>query len=564
MPGTTFLRSLTLSNVFGVCGELTIQPCTNLIVLAGPNHCGKTKLLDAIWLALSDDLGNLGPEICNRYSTGSGGPMLIRLELETDVLVPTTDGHVSSAYSLNEPEFLRAPVVMTLGNEYGCAVGNPAKATLHKRSMSIDRDPHNHPWVGRTPHPGAHSTLVAYVRYEDETDLPAEASAGSDDVGGEIVRFVWNVQSDQEAQTQASSIPRKHLVDMDDAAAAKTRNYLPATLPAHISIAVTRDGTKGNVAELDTYDLQRRRRLDGVRLSNGNRRALHIQRALDNRPAAMVLIDEVERGLHPSQQIRLLHELREASADRTIIVTTHSETILRHTRLNELLVVDLDEQDTHVTTRVRAPVARGVSGLLKREFGGLATIHGRVPAPLLLVEGPSDKWYIENYVLEGEWVDWPKLDSLEVSVGHGSQIVQYSRWLANNGVAHICLLDSDPGGDEAAGKLGKTGKVVVVRLPWEGVIEDLYFDATHEIALRDQIPSDKQAAFNESVVKARKPGTNLTFRQLAVIFKQTVGEEIDKWRLADVLAQAGGYPRNDRAMALRNTLGNAVDAWARL
>jgi hypothetical protein len=67
--------------------------------------------------------------------------------------------------------------------------------------------------------------------------------------------------------------------------------------------------------------------------------------------AETLLFEEPDRSLHPQVLARLMSLLREVAARKQLIFTTHSPEILRHARVEELLLVERDAQGGSVIKR---------------------------------------------------------------------------------------------------------------------------------------------------------------------------------------------------------------------
>ena len=67
--------------------------------------------------------------------------------------------------------------------------------------------------------------------------------------------------------------------------------------------------------------------------------------------AETLLFEEPDRSLHPQVLARLMSLLREVAARKQLIFTTHSPEILRHARVEELLLVERDAQGGSIIKR---------------------------------------------------------------------------------------------------------------------------------------------------------------------------------------------------------------------
>jgi predicted ATPase len=85
-------------------------------------------------------------------------------------------------------------------------------------------------------------------------------------------------------------------------------------------------------------------------MSDGTLYALSLLVAILDRPQyGLTLIEEPERGLHPQAIFELIDLIREqASTSNPIWMTTHSESIVRQLKLNELWLVDKKRGNTEI------------------------------------------------------------------------------------------------------------------------------------------------------------------------------------------------------------------------
>lgn len=90
-----------------------------------------------------------------------------------------------------------------------------------------------------------------------------------------------------------------------------------------------------------------------LHMSAGERAVLHLVREIAQIDGALVLIDEVEAGLHPWVQQLLMLQLQDVALRRNlqIIVTTHSPVVLDAVPSNGRIFLDRDQETGRVTVR---------------------------------------------------------------------------------------------------------------------------------------------------------------------------------------------------------------------
>lgn len=94
-------------------------------------------------------------------------------------------------------------------------------------------------------------------------------------------------------------------------------------------------------------------------LSEGTLRFLWLATLLQSRKiAAVTLLDEPEVSFHPELQRLLVELMREASTRTRLVVTTHSDRLVRFLRPEELLVMDTEDGIARVTHADELDIAR--------------------------------------------------------------------------------------------------------------------------------------------------------------------------------------------------------------
>jgi predicted ATPase len=100
-------------------------------------------------------------------------------------------------------------------------------------------------------------------------------------------------------------------------------------------------------------ELGTRRHFPAHMVSDGTIYALAMLVAVLDRPSGfgLTLIEEPERGLHPKAIRELVGFIRDnASPDQPVWLSTHSESVVRQLRLNELVLVDKEDGRTRMKT----------------------------------------------------------------------------------------------------------------------------------------------------------------------------------------------------------------------
>ena len=101
-----------------------------------------------------------------------------------------------------------------------------------------------------------------------------------------------------------------------------------------------------------------------MRLSSGERALLHLSMDISQRKSALILIDEIEPGLHPQTQLRLMLELQRIALrnELQIVVTTHSPTVLSSVPEDARLFLERNEDGVKLVRPYRDLVQKALYG----------------------------------------------------------------------------------------------------------------------------------------------------------------------------------------------------------
>jgi len=102
-------------------------------------------------------------------------------------------------------------------------------------------------------------------------------------------------------------------------------------------------------------------------LSDGTVGVTALVVALFFEEAPFVLIEEPERNLHPKLIAQIVQIMKQASADRYVLVTTHSPEVVKHSGLDALVLVQRDESG--FSTVSRASDSERTRRLLAEDIG---------------------------------------------------------------------------------------------------------------------------------------------------------------------------------------------------
>lgn len=114
-------------------------------------------------------------------------------------------------------------------------------------------------------------------------------------------------------------------------------------------------------------------------VSQGTLYALSLLVAILDKPSplGLTLIEEPERGLHPKAIGELIGLMREVAGPNTgIWVTTHSESVVKHTRLDELWLLDKKEGHTTIKHASDTSITQESLGTLTVDDAWLSNLLG--------------------------------------------------------------------------------------------------------------------------------------------------------------------------------------------
>ena len=215
-----------------------------------------------------------------------------------------------------------------------------------------------------------------------------------------------------------------------------------------------------------------------LHMAAGERAILRLSKEITQLDGALVLIDEVEAGLHPRvQQLLMLHLQQLALRnDLQIIVTSHSPVVLDSVPLNGRIFLDRDELSGEVVVR---PAYRD---LIQN------ALYGRSDEVLkLLCEDEIAEGILEgifDFLLPQERIKW---ESVHIGRDTGaSEFPMHARALAKFGQIQdtVFILDGDQRGGEVEGKIqeaaGRGVNISILFLPGSGTPESWVLEKLHQ------------------------------------------------------------------------------------
>ena len=216
-----------------------------------------------------------------------------------------------------------------------------------------------------------------------------------------------------------------------------------------------------------------------LHMAAGERAILRLSQEITQLNGALVLIDEVEAGLHPwVQQLLMLHLQQLALRnDLQIIVTSHSPVVLDSVPLNGKIFLDRDESSGQVVVR---PAYRD---LIQNALYGRSNEMLKLLCEDEIAEGILEGVF--DFLLPQERIKWES-----VHIGHdtgASEFPMYATSLAKFGQIQdtVFILDGDQRGGEIEGKIidaaGRGVNISILFLPGNDVPENWILERLRSI-----------------------------------------------------------------------------------
>ena len=215
-----------------------------------------------------------------------------------------------------------------------------------------------------------------------------------------------------------------------------------------------------------------------LHMAAGERAILRLSKEITQLNGALVLIDEVEAGLHPwVQQLLMLHLQQLALRnDLQIIVTSHSPVVLDSVPLNGKIFLDRDDSSSEVVVR---PAYRD---LIQNALYGRSNEVIKLLCEDEIAEGILEGVF--DLLLPQERIKW---ESVHIGRDTGaSEFPMHARSLAKFGQIRdtVFILDGDQRGGTVEGRIqeaARHGANISIRfLPGSGTPESWVLEKLHQ------------------------------------------------------------------------------------
>ena len=215
-----------------------------------------------------------------------------------------------------------------------------------------------------------------------------------------------------------------------------------------------------------------------LHMAAGERAILRLSQEITQLDGALVLIDEVEAGLHPRVQQLLMLHLQQLALRKNlqIIVTSHSPVVLYSVPLNGRIFLDRDELSGEVVVR---PAYRD---LIQNALYGRSNEELKLLCEDEIAEGILEGVF--DFLLPQERIKW---ESVHIGCDTGaSEFPMHARSLAKFGQIQdtVFILDGDQRGGEVEGRIqeaaGRGVNISILFLPGSGTPESWVLEKLHQ------------------------------------------------------------------------------------
>lgn len=307
--------------------EVRLEPIT---LLVGPNGSGKSNFLDALQLtrdALRTNLENAirergGIDEVRRRSTGHPNNFGVRLDVNTSI------GHAEYAFQIAARKGFSFVV-----KREECRVfsENRLVASFSAEEGRLSSKTHDLRLLRHSPEMLALPLVGALAEFEPVAT--ALATMGFYNFNPDRVRDLQDPDPGEvltgDGRNLASVIRR--LRTSNPSIVERIVDYLSVVVPGIHSVTNRTYGPKETVEFRQEVAGDRRAwAFDASSVSDGTLRALCVLVAAFQADTSLVGIEEPETAIHPGAARRLMDALLEATANRQLVVTTHSPDLLDH------------------------------------------------------------------------------------------------------------------------------------------------------------------------------------------------------------------------------------------
>ena len=302
-----------------------------------------------------------------------------------------------------------------------------------------------------------------------------------------------------------------------------------------------------------------------LHMAAGERAILRLSQEITQLNGALILIDEVEAGLHPwVQQLLMLHLQQLALRnDLQIIVTSHSPVVLDSVPLNGKIFLDRDDISGEVVVR---PAYRD---LIQNALYGRSNEALKLLCEDKIAEGVLEGVF--DYLLPQERIRW---ETVQIGRNTGAnEFPMHARSLAKFGQLQdtVFILDGDQRGGEIEGKIqeaaGPAVNVPILYLPGRESPESWIWDKLKNIrpnVLIDQLGIERSVLTNTmSQLDAIYDAASDPPSEIAKNKFRSLSEELrrDRTEVSRIVARFEADKRESDIQPLVNDLRGILRQW---
>ena len=246
----------------------------------------------------------------NLFRHGKKGN-IFSIPYPVELILLNTNGEISTRVYSKSNELKRYFKILLSYNEFEDAHDSQFK------SISIFNRPHYYPLFSTS------FGIFVINKKTSQNIIPAKGKLALDENAEDLARIVKNILENKEYKRKYLNLIRDLLPFIDDV-------KIDESYGSHIGLDLKE--------KYSSKYLPQHLMSDGTFFANALITALYF----DKRP--ITIIEEPERGLHPSIISNLVDMMQNDVPNKQIIVTTHNPELVKHTNLENLLLVTRDEE----------------------------------------------------------------------------------------------------------------------------------------------------------------------------------------------------------------------------
>ncbi|HPR09748.1 MAG TPA: AAA family ATPase [Candidatus Saccharibacteria bacterium] len=484
------IRKVEINNFRGIkyC-SWSIPDDRRFVCLVGPGDSGKSTIIDAIHLALSDRW-RLSIADTDFYNCDTAQSICIRVvvaNLPKEILKDSAFGLALSGIDADgtlyqDPE----------DSLESCIIVQLLIDSSHEPVWTVERLDGSISSEIRSSHRHYLSTFKVDERADVHLRWTSTSALG---------RLSSDRNSAAKAMASAARAASKAIAEYEDSALSELTSNVQAKIneagggsfsSIHPGLDTSLSSTSGNLAlyesdvPLTNYGLGTRR-ISGLAVQ---------QIAAANK--ALLLIDEVETGLEPHRLVRLIHYLKDDDAYSQIFMTTHSPVAVEQSSTDNLAIVRANNGSASVSFLPNSKKALGLRRQRPSSF-----LANRV----LVVEGKTEEGMLLHFI--EKWDKERIVAGQPVAAGEGSivqdgqggaEAVVRALFMHGLGYETAVLIDNDDRSVDKHATAASTEHVPVIRWELNNNLESQIVKSCEVVELSSLLTLAKEIRGGEQVV----------------------------------------------------------------